>query len=161
MLVWGCAQKQTSHIECCRLLIRYEVLRMSRWLMDICLRRLQMSSRHLLPLLSHQQPVSEQAGLVRRVGCVPLCIPERHQEGLLPGQRRLGPQPAPPGRPPPLASLPSALCPSQLAKKYHPDTNPDEPDAKEKFAQLAEAYEVPTHKRGGAMMTVSTCCRDT
>nr|XP_040041457.1 dnaJ homolog subfamily A member 3, mitochondrial-like isoform X2 [Gasterosteus aculeatus aculeatus] len=30
----------------------------------------------------------------------------------------------------------------QLAKKYHPDTNPDEPDAKEKFAQLAEAYEV-------------------
>ncbi|TDH15759.1 hypothetical protein EPR50_G00012320 [Perca flavescens] len=30
----------------------------------------------------------------------------------------------------------------QLAKKYHPDTNPDEPEAKEKFAKLAEAYEV-------------------
>ncbi|XP_057181807.1 dnaJ heat shock protein family (Hsp40) member A3b isoform X2 [Triplophysa rosa] len=29
----------------------------------------------------------------------------------------------------------------QLAKKYHPDTNPDDPQAKEKFAQLAEAYE--------------------
>uniref|UniRef100_A0A8C9WPJ5 DnaJ heat shock protein family (Hsp40) member A3 n=1 Tax=Sander lucioperca TaxID=283035 RepID=A0A8C9WPJ5_SANLU len=30
----------------------------------------------------------------------------------------------------------------QLAKKYHPDTNPDDPEAKEKFARLAEAYEV-------------------
>ncbi|MCI4393334.1 hypothetical protein PGIGA_G00156300 [Pangasianodon gigas] len=30
----------------------------------------------------------------------------------------------------------------QLAKKYHPDTNPDDPQAKEKFAKLAEAYEV-------------------
>ncbi|XP_066546244.1 dnaJ heat shock protein family (Hsp40) member A3a isoform X2 [Amia ocellicauda] len=30
----------------------------------------------------------------------------------------------------------------QLAKKYHPDTNKDDPQAKEKFAQLAEAYEV-------------------
>lgn len=30
----------------------------------------------------------------------------------------------------------------QLAKKFHPDTNPDDPDAKEKFAKLAEAYEV-------------------
>ncbi|XP_074545982.1 dnaJ homolog subfamily A member 3, mitochondrial-like isoform X2 [Halichoeres trimaculatus] len=30
----------------------------------------------------------------------------------------------------------------QLAKKYHPDTNPDDPEAKEKFAKLAEAYEV-------------------
>ncbi|XP_047435501.1 dnaJ homolog subfamily A member 3, mitochondrial-like isoform X2 [Mugil cephalus] len=30
----------------------------------------------------------------------------------------------------------------QMAKKYHPDTNPDDPDAKEKFAKLAEAYEV-------------------
>ncbi|XP_056125716.1 dnaJ heat shock protein family (Hsp40) member A3b [Rhinichthys klamathensis goyatoka] len=29
----------------------------------------------------------------------------------------------------------------QLAKKYHPDTNPDDPGAKEKFAKLAEAYE--------------------
>ncbi|KAK2817372.1 hypothetical protein Q5P01_025563 [Channa striata] len=29
----------------------------------------------------------------------------------------------------------------QLAKKYHPDTNPDDPEAKAKFAQLAEAYE--------------------
>uniref|UniRef100_A0A665TD33 DnaJ homolog subfamily A member 3, mitochondrial n=1 Tax=Echeneis naucrates TaxID=173247 RepID=A0A665TD33_ECHNA len=30
----------------------------------------------------------------------------------------------------------------QLAKKYHPDTNPDDPEAKEKFSKLAEAYEV-------------------
>ncbi|XP_053527587.1 dnaJ homolog subfamily A member 3, mitochondrial isoform X3 [Artibeus jamaicensis] len=30
----------------------------------------------------------------------------------------------------------------QLAKKYHPDTNKDDPRAKEKFSQLAEAYEV-------------------
>lgn len=36
------------------------------------------------------------------------------------------------------------LCVSvlQMAKKYHPDTNKDDPQAKEKFAQLAEAYEV-------------------
>ncbi|OBS67040.1 hypothetical protein A6R68_04397 [Neotoma lepida] len=32
----------------------------------------------------------------------------------------------------------------QLAKKYHPDTNKDDPKAKEKFSQLAEAYEVTT-----------------
>ncbi|KAJ6655940.1 hypothetical protein lerEdw1_004525 [Lerista edwardsae] len=31
---------------------------------------------------------------------------------------------------------------SHLAKKYHPDTNKDDPKAKEKFSQLAEAYEV-------------------
>ncbi|KAM6320225.1 dnaJ homolog subfamily A member 3, mitochondrial isoform 2-T2 [Podargus strigoides] len=30
----------------------------------------------------------------------------------------------------------------QLAKKYHPDTNKDDPKAKEKFSRLAEAYEV-------------------
>uniref|UniRef100_A0A4W4EMC8 DnaJ homolog subfamily A member 3, mitochondrial n=1 Tax=Electrophorus electricus TaxID=8005 RepID=A0A4W4EMC8_ELEEL len=30
----------------------------------------------------------------------------------------------------------------QMAKKYHPDTNPDDPQAKEKFAKIAEAYEV-------------------
>ncbi|XP_062845559.1 dnaJ heat shock protein family (Hsp40) member A3b [Trichomycterus rosablanca] len=30
----------------------------------------------------------------------------------------------------------------QMAKKYHPDTNPDDPQAKEKFSELAEAYEV-------------------
>ncbi|XP_047215337.1 dnaJ homolog subfamily A member 3, mitochondrial-like isoform X1 [Girardinichthys multiradiatus] len=30
----------------------------------------------------------------------------------------------------------------QMAKKYHPDTNKDDPQAKEKFAQLAEVYEV-------------------
>lgn len=43
-------------------------------------------------------------------------------------------------------SLPSSLfllfVSLQLAKKYHPDTNPDDPEAKEKFAKLAEAYEV-------------------
>lgn len=31
----------------------------------------------------------------------------------------------------------------QMAKKHHPDTNPDDPDSKAKFAKLAEAYEVP------------------
>ncbi|XP_018417041.1 PREDICTED: dnaJ homolog subfamily A member 3, mitochondrial [Nanorana parkeri] len=30
----------------------------------------------------------------------------------------------------------------QLAKKYHPDTNKEDPQAKEKFSKLAEAYEV-------------------
>ncbi|XP_069762568.1 dnaJ homolog subfamily A member 3, mitochondrial-like isoform X2 [Narcine bancroftii] len=30
----------------------------------------------------------------------------------------------------------------QLAKKYHPDTNKEDPKAKEKFSQVAEAYEV-------------------
>uniref|UniRef100_A0A6Q2ZM04 DnaJ homolog subfamily A member 3, mitochondrial n=1 Tax=Esox lucius TaxID=8010 RepID=A0A6Q2ZM04_ESOLU len=30
----------------------------------------------------------------------------------------------------------------QMAKKYHPDTNQEDPKAKEKFAKLAEAYEV-------------------
>uniref|UniRef100_H3CB62 DnaJ heat shock protein family (Hsp40) member A3b n=1 Tax=Tetraodon nigroviridis TaxID=99883 RepID=H3CB62_TETNG len=30
----------------------------------------------------------------------------------------------------------------QLAKKHHPDTNPGDPDAKAKFAKMAEAYEV-------------------
>lgn len=34
----------------------------------------------------------------------------------------------------------------QLAKKYHPDTNPNDPEAKEKFAKLAEAYEVKKTK---------------
>jgi len=29
-----------------------------------------------------------------------------------------------------------------MAKKYHPDTNKEDPQAKEKFAKLAEAYEV-------------------
>lgn len=35
---------------------------------------------------------------------------------------------------------------SQMAKKYHPDTNKEDPQAKEKFAQLAEAYEVGSPK---------------
>lgn len=35
----------------------------------------------------------------------------------------------------------------QLAKKYHPDTNPNDPEAKEKFAKLAEAYEVKKKKQ--------------
>lgn len=35
----------------------------------------------------------------------------------------------------------------QLAKKYHPDTNPNDPEAKEKFAKLAEAYEVKNKKK--------------
>lgn len=35
-----------------------------------------------------------------------------------------------------------------MAKRYHPDTNPDDPEAKEKFAKLAEAYEVQNHSHG-------------
>src|SRR5699024_7287345 len=30
----------------------------------------------------------------------------------------------------------------QLAKKYHPDLNPDDPDAEEKFKEASEAYKV-------------------
>lgn len=30
----------------------------------------------------------------------------------------------------------------QLAKKYHPDTNRDDPDASKKFQEVSEAYEV-------------------
>lgn len=30
----------------------------------------------------------------------------------------------------------------QLAKKYHPDTNKDEPNASKKFQEVSEAYEV-------------------
>lgn len=39
------------------------------------------------------------------------------------------------------------FLPLQLAKKYHPDTNPDDPEAKEKFAKLAEAYEVQNQSK--------------
>lgn len=38
----------------------------------------------------------------------------------------------------------------QLAKKYHPDTNPNDPEAKEKFAKLAEAYEVKKTKKNNS-----------
>lgn len=37
-----------------------------------------------------------------------------------------------------------------MAKKYHPDTNPDDPAAKEKFAKLAEAYEVQSQRCSNA-----------
>lgn len=30
----------------------------------------------------------------------------------------------------------------QLAKKYHPDTNKDDPNAGKKFQEVSEAYEV-------------------
>ena len=30
----------------------------------------------------------------------------------------------------------------QLARKYHPDLHPDDPDAEEKFKEITEAYEV-------------------
>lgn len=34
------------------------------------------------------------------------------------------------------------LCLFQLAKEHHPDANQDDPNAKEKFSKVAEAYEV-------------------
>lgn len=33
-------------------------------------------------------------------------------------------------------------CYVQLAKKFHPDTNKDNPTAKKKFQEIREAYEV-------------------
>nr|KAF6354709.1 DnaJ heat shock protein family (Hsp40) member A3 [Myotis myotis] len=45
----------------------------------------------------------------------------------------------------------------QLAKKYHPDTNKDDPKAKEKFSQLAEAYEETINT--GPFVMRSTCRR--
>lgn len=39
----------------------------------------------------------------------------------------------------------------QLAKKYHPDTNKDDPDASRKFQEVSEAYEVSTGTRGWIM----------
>ena len=39
-----------------------------------------------------------------------------------------------------------------MAKKYHPDTNPDDPGSKEKFAKLAEAYEVLKHYSDGTFL---------
>lgn len=41
-----------------------------------------------------------------------------------------------------VAVVDSVFVSPQMAKKYHPDTNKEDPQAKEKFAQLAEAYEV-------------------
>ena len=31
----------------------------------------------------------------------------------------------------------------KLAMKFHPDQNPDDPGAEEKFKELGEAYEIP------------------
>ena len=39
----------------------------------------------------------------------------------------------------------NVCLPIKMAKKYHPDTNPDDPGSKEKFTKLAEAYEVLKH----------------
>ena len=41
-----------------------------------------------------------------------------------------------------MSSKNNVCFPNKMAKKYHPDTNPDDPSSKEKFAKLAEAYEV-------------------
>ena len=34
----------------------------------------------------------------------------------------------------------------KLAMKYHPDRNPDDPDADKKFKEAAEAYEILSNK---------------
>lgn len=33
----------------------------------------------------------------------------------------------------------------ELAKKYHPDTNKDDPNSSKKFQEVSEAYEVSSH----------------
>lgn len=45
----------------------------------------------------------------------------------------------------------------QMAKKYHPDTNKDDPQAKEKFAQLAEAYEVFLFRKDYTLHLLKLC----
>lgn len=37
--------------------------------------------------------------------------------------------------------------PLQLAKKYHPDTNRNNPAAKRKFQEIRDAYEASTSKK--------------
>lgn len=124
-------------------------------------RRDEARSRRLLP----QQRGPRQGGLLRGAGGAALRQPEGDQEGVLPGTARRavrrsdGILSSPNDSVMPSAEPCPMCCPCpvgcatvilslilfflvQLAKKYHPDTNKDDPKAKEKFAQLAEAYEV-------------------
>ena len=42
----------------------------------------------------------------------------------------------------------------KLAMKYHPDRNPDDAQAAEKFKELSEAYEILSDDQNGKLMTI-------
>ena len=42
----------------------------------------------------------------------------------------------------------------KLSKKYHPDLNPDDPTAEEKFKEINEAYQVKSSAMNSSVMRV-------